>query len=193
MNYRNKINQIKVVLGLDIKLASAKLQSGAAVEAEAFEPGYPLFIVNEDGTKSPAPAGTHILDDGSNVEVDEQGNIVEISKGETPAEEVEAAAETPAKMVPASQTPDEQAKAQQAVDTTLAKVVMAMEELSAELAKMKTKMTEMESKFEKFAKAPGATKFPKVTNQTEEAIDPLEAKIALLQELKKENFFTQKF
>ena len=36
MNYKNKLNQIRIVLGLQVKLATAKLKDGTVVEAEEF-------------------------------------------------------------------------------------------------------------------------------------------------------------
>ena len=196
--FKEKLNQIKVILGLEVKLASEKLVDGTVVEAENLEPGFPLFVIAADGTKSPAPAGTHELESGTKVEVDQEGKIVSITEKETVASEgaeapeaeveVKAAAED---MVPASETPEEIAKKEAAVGEAMKKMVMALEELSAELAKVKTKMAEMESKYEKFSKTAGGEKAPKVTRGEFEAIDPLEAKIAALQQLKAENFFTK--
>ena len=150
-----------------------------------------LFVIAEDGTKSPAPAGTHETESGLKVEVDAEGKII---SAETKAEEtekveveVEAAAED---TIPASETPEEIAKKEAAVGEAMKKVVMALEEMSAEMAKMKAKMSEMESKYEKFSKTPGAEKAPKVTRGEFNAInDALDAKIATLSELKGEGFF----
>ena len=86
--YKLKLNQVREILGMEVKLESAKLQDGVTtVEYEKLEPGMPLFVISEDGsTKSPAPEGTHVLEDGTSVEVDAQGIIKEIS---TEAEEAE--------------------------------------------------------------------------------------------------------
>lgn len=189
--FKEKLNQIRVILGLEVKLASDKLIDGTAVEAEEFAPGFPLFVIAEDGTKSPAPAGTHETESGLKVEVDAEGKII---SAETKAEEtekveveVEAAAED---TIPASETPEEIAKKEAAVGEAMKKVVMALEEMSAEMAKMKAKMSEMESKYEKFSKTPGAEKAPKVTRGEFNAVnDALDAKIATLSELKGEGFF----
>jgi hypothetical protein len=200
MEYRKKLNQIKVVLGLEVKLASEKLIDGVTiVEAENFEPGFPLFVVNEDGTKSPAPAGIHETESGLKVEVDAEGKIVkaEAKEVEAPAAEeapeveveVKAAAED---VVPANETPAEEAKAQQAINEVMKKVVMAMEDLAKDVADIKTEMASMKAKYEKFSKEPGAPKAPKVTRGEFVATDAdsiLEAKIAALNELKNSNFF----
>jgi len=189
--FKEKLNQIRVILGLEVKLASDKLIDGTAVEAEEFAPGFPLFVLAEDGTKSPAPAGEHETESGLKIEVDAEGKII---SAETKAEEtekveveVEAAAED---TIPASETPEEIAKKEAAVGEAMKKVVMALEEMSAEMAKMKAKMSEMESKYEKFSKTPGAEKAPKVTRGEFNAVnDALDAKIATLSELKGEGFF----
>jgi hypothetical protein len=190
--FKEKLNQIKVILGLEVKLASDKLIDGTAVEAEEFAPGFPLFVIAEDGTKSPAPAGEHETESGLKVEVDAEGKII---SAETKAEEeapkveieVEAAAED---TIVESETPKEQAANQAAVGEVMKKLVMALEEMSAEMAKMKTKMSEMESNYEKFSKTPGASKAPKVTRgEFASDNDALDARIATMTNLKSEGFF----
>ena len=67
---------------------------------------------------------------------------------------------------------------------------MALEEISTEMASMKAKMAEMESKYEKFAKTPGASKAPKVTRgEFASDNDSLDARIATMTNLKNEGFF----
>ena len=189
---KDKLNQIKVILGLEVKLASDKLVDGTAVEAESFEPGFPLFVIAEDGTKSPAPAGEHETESGLKVEVDQEGKII---SAETKAEEeapkveieVEAAAED---TIVESETPKEQAANQAAVGEVMKKLVMALEEISTEMASMKAKMAEMESKYEKFSKTAGAEKAPKVTRgEFASDNDALDARIATMTNLKSEGFF----
>lgn len=191
MNFKNKINSIKVILGLEVALASAKLVDGTVIEAEAFEVGYPLFVTAEDGSKSPAPAGEHTLEDGTVVTVDEQGTIVEIAAAseeapEAPEAEVAvAAAEVPVEApVAVSDTTK--------IEEAMKKLAMIVEEMAAEFGNMKKNMKMMEEKYEKFSATPGASKFPSVTKEAFESNDPVEAKIALINELKKENFFKSK-
>jgi hypothetical protein len=190
--FKEKLNQIKVILGLEVKLASDKLIDGTAVEAEEFAPGFPLFVIAEDGTKSPAPAGEHETESGLKVEVDAEGKII---SAETKAEdeapkvevEVEAAAED---MIPASETPEEIAKKEAAVSEVMKKLVMALEEISTEMGKMKAKMSEMESNYEKFSKTPGADKAPKVTRgEFASENDSLDSRIATMANLKNDGFF----
>jgi hypothetical protein len=86
MTYKLKLNQVREVLGMEIKLEAVKLIDGVTtVEYERLEPGFPLFVLAEDGsTKSLAPVGTHTLEDGTVVEVDEAGLLVSVSSEETP-------------------------------------------------------------------------------------------------------------
>lgn len=87
MNYRLKLNQVKEVLGMEIKMETVKLIDGITiVEVEKLEPGFEAYIIAEDGSKTLAPAGEHTLEDGRYIEVDANGVIMEVS---TPDEEVE--------------------------------------------------------------------------------------------------------
>ena len=103
--YQEKINAIKIALGLEVKMAESVLEDGVTrVAAESFEAGSKLFVVSESGEKAPAPEGTHTLEDGTKVTVDAQGTISEVVAPETPVEvEIEAAAEVPAGEMPAGE------------------------------------------------------------------------------------------
>ena len=45
----------------EVELTYAKLKDGTIVESATFDVGEDLFVVSEDGTKTPAPDGTHEL------------------------------------------------------------------------------------------------------------------------------------
>jgi hypothetical protein len=45
----------------EVVLAYAKLKDGTIVESETFDVGEPLFVISEDGEKTPAPDGEHEL------------------------------------------------------------------------------------------------------------------------------------
>jgi regulator of replication initiation timing len=96
MNYKNKLNQIKALLALEVKLAQMKLEDGVTiVEAESFEPDYSIGIVTADGIV-PMPVGEYKMEDGSILVVEVEGIIAEIKQEEAEAEvevEVEAAPE----------------------------------------------------------------------------------------------------
>jgi hypothetical protein len=58
------------------------------LDSENFAIGEPVFIVTEEGN-IPVPMGEYVLEDGSKIETDEKGVIVEVSvEGEEKAEEV---------------------------------------------------------------------------------------------------------
>jgi hypothetical protein len=62
MNAKQVLNKIMTLLSKDeIELTYAKLADGTIVESATFDVGEDLFVVSEDGTKTPAPNGTHEL------------------------------------------------------------------------------------------------------------------------------------
>jgi hypothetical protein len=85
MNSKNVLNKILALLSKDeVVLTYAKLADGTIVESATFDVGEDLFVVSEDGTKSPAPNGTHdlMLKDTEGNEtyikvISEDGKIVE--------------------------------------------------------------------------------------------------------------------
>ncbi len=86
----NKIDQIKTLLGMEVKLATMKLMNGTEIEAEAFEAENEVFIVSEE-EKIALPVGEYELEDGKILVVVEEGIISEIKEKEEEAEEVEEA------------------------------------------------------------------------------------------------------
>ena len=62
MNSKNVLNKILSLLSKEeVVLTYAKLADGTIVESATFDVGEDLFVVSEDGTKSPAPNGFHDL------------------------------------------------------------------------------------------------------------------------------------
>jgi len=41
--FKEKLNQIRILLGMEVKLADEQLTDGSAISAEKFEVGYPVF------------------------------------------------------------------------------------------------------------------------------------------------------
>lgn len=103
MSAKNQINKIKTLLGLEIRLEQMKLENGTVLEADSFEAGAEIFIVNEED-RIAVPMGEYMLEDGKVLIIAEDGIIGEIKEMEAPAEEsapeveieVEAEAETSA-------------------------------------------------------------------------------------------------
>jgi len=91
----DKINKIlkRPVKKSQINLATETLNEGeATIEAEVFEAGQPVMIVNED-ERIPLPIGEYLLDNGMILVVEEEGVIASIGeKKEEEAEEEEVAA-----------------------------------------------------------------------------------------------------
>ena len=84
------INQIKTLLGMEVKLEQMKLADGVTVlEADVFEGGNEIFIVTEDEQKIPVPVGEYEMEDGRILVVVEEGIISEVKEKEVEEEEVE--------------------------------------------------------------------------------------------------------
>ncbi|BAQ92815.1 hypothetical protein [uncultured Mediterranean phage uvMED] len=95
----NKIDQIKALLGMEVKLEQAKLDNGTLLEAESFEAGKEIFIKSEDEDVA-LPKGRYTMEDGKVLVVEEDGIISAMKdKEEEPkeedVEEQEMEAETP--------------------------------------------------------------------------------------------------
>jgi len=100
MKATEMLNKIKTYLGEDttdiveniqekVELATAKLENGTVLEAEAFEAGNEIFIITEDD-KVALPVGDYTMEDGKMLVVAEEGIIAEIKDlEEAPAEEAE--------------------------------------------------------------------------------------------------------
>jgi predicted RNase H-like nuclease (RuvC/YqgF family) len=94
------INQIKTLLGMEVKLEQMKLIDGVTVlEADMFEAGNEIFVVTEDEQKIPVPVGEYEMEDGRMLIVVEEGIISEVKEKveEEEAPEVEEPIEEEAK------------------------------------------------------------------------------------------------
>ena len=88
----NVINEIKTLLGMEVKLAQMKLEDGVTViEAEMFEPEAAVFIVNGED-RIAMPVGEYKLEDGNVLKVEVEGIIaaIEMPEAEMPEAETEA-------------------------------------------------------------------------------------------------------
>ena len=101
MKATEMLKKIKTYLGEDtteivdqekVELATAKLENGTVLEAEAFEAGNEIFIVTEDD-KVALPVGDYTLEDGKMLVVAEEGIIAEIKDLDEEATEDEVEAE----------------------------------------------------------------------------------------------------
>ena len=189
--YEQKINQIRIALGMEVKMAEAMLEDGVTrVEAEAFEPGKKIFVVSEAGEKGPAPEGTHTTEDGTKVTVDSEGTITAVEKPEPKIEvEVEAAKEGDI-IPPTGDAVNEPVKTEgDIMKEDMKKMIMqcmaAIEEVAKEVAVVKEEMASYKEKMEKMSATPAATKISTFNaNPAEDKENPLDARVDHLKSLK---------
>jgi len=91
MNATDAINKIKEMLGLEFnkveepkeqEFAETRLEDGTTMVTNDkegdFEMGDVIYVKDEDGTLTPAPAGEHTLSDGYVIVLDEESRLIEI-------------------------------------------------------------------------------------------------------------------
>jgi hypothetical protein len=147
---KNVINQIKELLGMEVKLATMKLSDGVTVlEAEVFEAGAEVFIVAED-QKIALPVGEYELEDSKMLVVIEEGIIAEIkemeAEEEMPMEEPEAEAEVEV---------EAEAAAPKDIKKTVESIVK--ETFFSEMEALKIENEELKAKLEMFSKVEPTT------------------------------------
>lgn len=182
-------------------MVESVLEDGVTrVETESLEPGFELFVVAEDGSKAPAPEGTHTLEDGTKVTVDAEGKISLVEKAEEPKVEVEveAAAEeevkveeevkgVPAEMVKKLVEEKIEEKLQEKIDEMMTKVYAALEEVVKDVTEVKEEMAAQKEKMAKLSKTPGASKVSTFnTDVPADAENAIEARLERLKSLKAE-------
>ena len=74
---KSKLNQIKELLNIQVKLEEQKLENGTVVSAESFEKDNEIFIVTDD-EKVAMPVGEYLLEDGKLIVVSEEGLIADV-------------------------------------------------------------------------------------------------------------------
>jgi hypothetical protein len=137
----NVLNEIKTLLGMEVKLAQMKLKDGVTViEADAFEMDNNVFIVNGE-EKIPVPVGEYELEDGMILIVAVEGVIAEIKEAvvvEEEAPEAEVEEEVEAQAEPA--TP------KRIVESVSKEMFFAeIEKLRTEIAELKSAKQELSS------------------------------------------------
>ena len=149
------INQIKTLLGMEVKLETMKLMDGITIfEADAFETDKEVFIVTEDEQKIPVPIGEYELEDGRILVVEVEGIILEIKEVATEEEVVEEA--------PAVEE-EVEAQATPTAKKTIESVVK--ETFFAEIEKLTNENIELKAQLEKLSKV------DEVTNEVTELAD----------------------
>jgi hypothetical protein len=154
------INQIKTLLGMEVKLEQMKLMDGVTVlEADSFEAGNEVFIVTEDEQKIPLPVGEYEFEDGRMLIVIEEGVISEVKEKEEEVEEPEAEVEVETEKKEEMETEKPTAKktiesvVKETFFSEIEKLKEENETLKAELSKLKeVKETEVELAIEEEVK-----------------------------------------
>ena len=171
MNAKTVLKKLVMMLSSnEVELTYAKLKDGTIVESETFDVGEALFVISEDGEKSPAPNGEHelslrdsegnetllkvITEDGvikerenvelADMEIKEAEDIPASGPNEMPTEMSEETYETAPGDIPTTgdgMPADVDQGKLVGTDKDIAKM---MEELSYRIEEMEKKMTEME-------------------------------------------------
>jgi len=136
------INQIKTLLGMEVKLEQMKLADGVTVlEADSFEAGNEVFIVTEDEQKIPLPVGEYEFEDGRILVVVEEGMISEVKEKEMEEPEIEVEVETEKKEEMETEKPTAKKTIESVVKETFFSEIEKLKEenetLKAELSKLK--------------------------------------------------------
>ena len=134
----NVLTEIKRLLGMEIQLEQMTLDNGTVIEAEIFEAGQPVFIVNGEDRVA-LPIGEYTLDNGMILVAAVEGEIAEIKEA-TPAQE---------------ETPEVEVEVEQAAEPTAPKKVIEsttkeshfsaeiVDALKSEIETLKTELASM--------------------------------------------------
>jgi hypothetical protein len=146
------INQIKTLLGMEVKLETMKLMDGITIfEADTFETDKEVFIVTEDEQKIPVPIGEYELEDGRILVVEVEGIILEIKEVATEEEVVEETPEVEA----GYKEDEEKMQATPSAKKTIESVVK--ETFFAEIEKLTQENIELKAQLEKLSKVDEVT------------------------------------
>lgn len=164
MEYKNKLNKIKAVLSMEVKLAQMKLEDGITViEAEEFAPDFSVGIVTADGIV-PMPVGEYKLEDGKILVVAVEGVIAEIKEEEAEAE-VEVEVEVAPEEVVAPEMAAEAPKAKRIVES------VSKETFFAEIEKLRQEFSSIKEENEALKAENESLKVE--MSSTEAAVEPL--------------------
>ncbi len=142
------INQIKTLLGMEVKLETMKLMDGITIfEADTFETDKEVFIVTEDEQKIPVPIGEYELEDGRILVVEVEGIILEIKEVATEEEVVE---EEAPEVEAGYKDDEEKMQATPSAKKTIESVVK--ETFFAEIEKLTNENIELKAQLEKLSK-----------------------------------------
>ena len=131
MNLQDVFKKIELALTPEkVELATMMLADGAQLEAEAFEAGANVFLVDGEGEKVAVPVGEYKLEDNRILVIEEEGIIKEIKEAEMEEPSIEVEVEAAEEEAPAA-------------EMTIGDLVGMIEGLRNEVEMMKQKMEEM--------------------------------------------------
>ena len=134
----NVITEIKKLLGMEIKLEQMTLDNGTIIEAEIFEAGQAVFIVNGEDRVA-LPVGEYILENGMILVVATEGEIAEIKEPATAEEE------TPEVEVEVEQASEPTATAKKVIESTVRESHFSKEDVDALKSEIESLKTELAS------------------------------------------------
>lgn len=98
-----KLAILTLLKALSVKMEEIKTDKGLTLFADIFEPGNPVFIMEQD-TQIPLPVGEYILEDGRTLVVQEEGVIFSIAEAQPGGEGKPALGATAASVKPAEKS-----------------------------------------------------------------------------------------
>lgn len=137
---KEQVNELLRKIGLkavEVKLEQIMTADGqAALEAEVFEAGQPVFIVNED-ERIPLPVGEYEMAEDMILKIEEEGII---SAFEPKMEEVEEEAPVQEEEVAASEEPTATPVAKKVVESVSKETYFSAEERESLIAELKAQI-----------------------------------------------------
>ena len=125
---------------VEVKFEQMTLENGTVLEAEAFEAGNEVFIVNEED-RIAVPVGEYTLADGRVLYVTEEGVIAEIKTAEAEAEEEAVEVEVEASEETQEEVVEETLAEEMPMEDKVKEIVMPIiEEIKAELSAIREEM-----------------------------------------------------
>jgi len=184
MSYLKKLNQIKLLLGMEIKMNEYLLEDGVTkivCDGELI-PGAEVKVISESGETAPAPVGSHTLQDGTKIEVDENSKVVTVEKPEAVEIEVEAQ-ETEVEV----EEEVEDKMPLDKIEEMIYALASAVEQMASEIKIIREDMASYKAKTEKMSKTPAGKKISTYnTEATTEVVDAVELRLEALKNLRAE-------
>lgn len=184
MSYFKKLNQIRILLGMEVKMAEYLLEDGVTkiVCDGELVPGAEVKVVSESGETAPAPVGNHVLQDGTRIEVDENSKVVTVEKPEAVEIEVEAQEEE----VKVEEKVEEKLPIDK-IEEMIYALASAVEKMAEEIKIVREDMASYKAKTEKMSKTPAAKKISTYNTETAtDVVDPVELRLEALKTLRAE-------